>query len=160
MTIKRYVAFLPLLLVPLVVAQPADDPMILKLATCQESFLDWKDPIRQKRFLDKFDSTADYDIQQQGYYLIPRKPATLLGYKIVALSPRSLGQAPGFSVFVEGRFDAIKSTLEKQIGHTLDQCDASHGARSCSHKLDESRTVMLMGDKAQTIFGCGYPYQK
>jgi hypothetical protein len=85
LNIKRYVGLLPLLVAPLVVAQTADDPVILKLATCQESFLDWKDPIRQKRFLDKFESETDYDIQRQGYSLTPRKPATLLSYKVVTL---------------------------------------------------------------------------
>ena len=122
----RYCVFLA----PLVIAQAKDDPVISALATCQQSMFDWRDPERQKRILEKFESKADYAIER-GYYLIPRKPATLLGFRIIELSPTGLGKALGFSAFVEGRFDTVRRTLEAHIGHKLEQCHEPKGGRLC-----------------------------
>jgi hypothetical protein len=148
------------LVAPLALAQAADDPVILMLATCQESMLDWTNPARQSRILKKFESTADYDIERD-YYLIPRKPATLLGFRIIELSPSGLGKAPGFSVLVEGPFDTVKRTLETQTGHKLEKCNASaDGARSCVHAITSERVLMLTEVKAKTLVGCSYSNQK
>ena len=159
MNAKRYVALLPLFLAPLVIAQAKDDPVISTLATCLQSMFDWSDPERQKRILEKFESKADYAIDRR-YYLIPRKPATLLGFRIIELSPTGLGKAPGFSAIVEGRFDTVRRTLEAHIGHKLEQCYGLKGGRLCVRKVDDERLIMLRENRAKTLVGCSYPNQK
>lgn len=159
MNAKRYVALLPLFLAPLVIAKAKDDPVISTLATCQQSMFDWSDPERQKRILEKFESKADYAIKR-GYYLIPRKPATLLGFRVIELSPTGLGKAPGFSALVEGRFDTVRHSLEAHIGHKLEQCSRPKGERLCVRKVDDERLIMLRENKTKTLVGCSYPNQK
>jgi len=139
----------------------ADDPTLVSLATCQESWTDWKqDPGRGRTFRIKFES--EFRAQDREPFYLPIRPTTLLGQPVTRIYPDSVGMGVGFSVVASASFEAVKASMERHMGKPFDRCEVAEGAKSCERKLAKDRTVVLMeagrGNNPQTLFGCYYFY--
>lgn len=148
-------------LLPLSTAHAADDKTLVSLATCQESWTDWKqDPARGRTFRAKFES--EFRAQDREPFYLPIRPTTLLGHPVVRMYPDSVGMGVGFSVLAAASFEAVKTSMEQQMGKPFDRCGVDDGAKTCERKLAKDKTVLLMeagrGKNPQTLFGCYYFY--
>lgn len=157
------IAFFSLILLPVANSHAAAEPSLDSLATCRDSWLDWKDdPARGAKFTE--DLRANYMHQQDGGFL-PKAPKTLLGLPVASVYPESAGMAVGFSVLVSSRFDAAKKAVEKALGKPL-KCDPGHPGDEifgCELELGPKKTVMVATeDKSgkSTLIGCYYFYEK
>ncbi len=140
----------------------ADDPALLRLSTCQDSWLDWKnDDARMARFVDGFE--RQFVPAKQAAAFEPKAPMTLLGHPVAQVFPQSVGMGLGFSVLVNAPFTQARQSFEKQLGQPL-KCSTSDGMKACELTLGEEKTAMLMaadspGGKT-TLMGCYYYYEK
>ena len=87
----------------------AAGPNLDALATCRESWLDWKDDAaRMAKFAEGF--RADYTYQEdRGGFLVPKSPKSLLGMPVAKVYPDSTCMAVGFAVLVNSGFEAARS---------------------------------------------------
>jgi hypothetical protein len=146
-------------------ARAADDVMIERLATCQDSWIDWKtDPAQMKKLVDRF--RADF-VQKRDTdaFFVPRASMTILGLPVTQVYPESIGMAVGFSVVVNANFETTKAALAKRLGHPIDKCEPpSDNMRTCEREIAEKKTILLMAEddpKSTTaLFGCYYFYEK
>ena len=141
---KRFIAGAVLAsLLPLSTVYAADDKTLVSLATCQESWTDWKqDPARGRAFRVKFES--EFRAQDREPFYLPIRPTTLLGHPVVRLYPDSVGMGVGFSVLAAASFEAVKASMEQQMGKPFDRCGVDDGAKTCERKLAKDKTVLLM----------------
>jgi len=144
-------------------AQTEDDASILRLLTCQDSWMDWKnDAVKQQKFVDTLKASFKRN-DRDGSYL-PVKPMSILGHDVFQLYPQSVGMGLGYSVIVNASFETVKARLEKQMGKPFDSCQAASEGKSCEREVAKQRTVMLMegsrGANPKTLFGCYYLYEK
>lgn len=140
----------------------ADDPGLLRLASCQDSWLDWRrDETQMKRFADLV--LGGFSRQDRSPAFIPQSPSSLLGFPITELYPQSVGMGLGFSVAITASFDEARQGFEKLLGKPM-ACSRGEGMRNCELVLGEKKTAMLMApDKAgsrQALVGCYYYYEK
>lgn len=154
-----------LVLLPAAKSRAAAEPSLESLATCRDSWLDWKDdPARGAKFAEGLRASYTYR-EDSGGSLVPKAPKTLLGLPVARVYPESTGMAVGFSVVVNSRFDAAKKAVEKALGKPL-KCDPGHPGDEifgCELELGPKRTVMVATeDKAgkSTLIGCYYFYEK
>lgn len=143
--------------------QAADKPLLLQLATCEESWMDWgKSSSKVDEFRKQF--TEDFKRKDRDPGFAPIKPVSILGYSIAEAYPESVGMGVGFSLLVDAEFDKVKASLEKQVGKTIGECSKEGDSRSCEHKIGEKKTLVLFeggrGKNAKTLFGCYYFYAK
>ncbi len=143
-------------------ARAADEPNLLRLATCQDSWLDWKtDELRMGRFVAHLEQK--FVRSEQDAYFVPKAATTLLGHPVAQVYPQSVGTGLGFSVLVNVPFVQARQSFEKQLGRPL-KCSTSDGMRACDLSLGEKKTAMLIasdnpGSKT-TLLGCYYYYEK
>ena len=145
-----------------VTTHAAEDPAMLRLATCQDSWLDWKnDDARMSRFAHAVE--AQYVRSAQGDAFTPNVPTTLLGHAVAQVYPQSVGMGLGYSVLVNASFTQARQSFEKQLGKPL-KCSTSDGMRACELPIAEKKTAMLVaGDNPNsktTLLGCYYYYQQ
>ena len=151
------------LLVAVIPAQAADEMNIERLATCQDSWLDWKnDPPRMRKFGDSFQSAF---MQKAGDpFFVPKTSTTVVGLPVAQVFPESVGMAMGFSVLVDANFDKTKRSIEKKIGKTFKKCETGDNMRHCELPIGEKKTILLMAEdnpkSKTTLFGCYYFYEK
>lgn len=143
----------------------ADDVMIERLATCQDSWIDWKsDPAQMKKLLDRF--RADFAQKKDtDAFVVPRAGMTIAGLPVLQVYPESIGMAVGFSVVVSANFETTKAALAKRLGRAIDKCEPpSDNMRTCEREIAEKKTILLMAEdnpKSTTaLFGCYYFYEK
>jgi hypothetical protein len=140
------------------------DTGFARMATCQDSWLDWKtsDPAKLQAFAAQFGS--GYTQGADGQFLVPKSPQTPAGLRITQVFPESVGMGVGFSVTVDAPFDAVRKNVEKLLGKKLGKCETSDGMRACELELAPQRTVTVMaGDDPKshaTLVGCFYLYEK
>src|SRR5262249_48827381 len=68
-------------------AHAASEPTLESMATCQDSWLDWKDaPARGEKFIEALH--AGYTAKDGGY-LVPKTKATLFGLPVTRVYPES-----------------------------------------------------------------------
>lgn len=139
------------------------DPGLLQLATCQQSWLDFKnDPAKSEKFVASLKSNFKANGRDGSF--VPIKPTTILGHDVFQLYPESVGMAVGYSIIVNAGFDAVKGSLEKQMGKPFESCQSASEGKSCERLIGEKKTVMLMegsrGNSPKTLFGCYYFYAK
>ena len=144
-------------------AQTNDDAGVLRLLTCQDSWMEWKDdPVKKQKFVDSL--KANFKQNERDGTFEPIKPMTILGHSVFQLYPQSVGMGVGYSVIVNGSFEATKASLEKHMGKPFDRCQAASEGKSCERELAKLKTVMLVegsrGKDAKTAFGCYYLYEK
>lgn len=141
----------------------ADVPGMLQLATCEESWLEFKDdPAKAERFYRPL--LSQFRTMERDGSMVPVGPLRLLGHPVSRVYPESVGMGLGFSVIVEAGFDAARSSMEKQMGKSFEHCGVEEGAKSCEHRIAEKKTVVLMegrrGNNPLTLVGCYYYYEK
>ena len=144
-------------------AQTKGDAGVLRLLTCQDSWMDWKnDPVKQQQFADALKANFKPDGRDGSY--VPVRPMSILGHEVVQLYPQSVGMGVGYSVIVNASFDATKASLEKQMGKPFARCESASEGKSCERELAKQKTVMMMegsrGANPKTLFGCYYLYEK
>jgi hypothetical protein len=160
-SLATVLTILPLVFAP---ARAAEDPGIARLATCQDSWLDWQktDPARMKNFADHF--RAAFAPNDNGAFFVPKSNLSVLGFHVTQVYPESVGMGVGFSVLVEAPFDKARRSLEKSIGRPLGKCETSDNMRTCGLELGEKRTLMAMAEDSPkattTLLGCYYYYEK
>ena len=146
-------------------AEAADNLDVERLATCQDSWFEWKssDPAQLKKFVDRFQ--LDFSPQGSGGAFAPKSSQTVAGLSVAQVYPESIGMAVGFSVVVNANFDTTRTTLEKRIGKPIKKCEPpSDNMRTCELEIGEKKTIALMAEdnpkSTTTLFGCYYFYEK
>jgi hypothetical protein len=142
-------------------AQAATEPNLERMATCQDSWLDWKDdPTRIAKYADGLRTT--YTGQADGY-LVPKTKSSLFGLPVVGIYPQSIGMGVGFSVIVTGDFAAAKKAVEKAVGNSF-KCESdSDNLHACQSELGPKKTVTVTSDaddRKTVLIGCFYFYEK
>lgn len=159
----RLVSSFFLSLLAFTTAQAADNKLLLQLATCEESWVDWGKSSPQVNDFRKL-FTENFKAKDRDPGFTPVKPASILGHNIAEAYPESVGMGVGFSVLVDASFDKVKASLEKQVGKAIGQCSKEGDSRSCEHKIGDTKTLVLLeggrGKNAKTLFGCYYFYAK
>jgi hypothetical protein len=145
-------------------ALAADDLSIECLATCQDSWLDWKksNSVQLKQVGEHLRS--DFSQKESVPYLVPRANMTVAGLRVAQVFPDSLGMGVGFSVGVDATFDQARRSLEKTLGKPLTKCEVGDNMRTCALEIAEKRTLMVMAEdnakNGTTLLGCYYYYEK
>ena len=145
-------------------ARAGDTASIERMATCQDSWLEWTktDPAQMKKFGDDF--RADFSPSSDYAYAVPKTPKTVAGLRVTQVYPESVGMGVGFSLYVDAPFDEAKRTLEKALGKAFAKCETGDGMRTCARQIADQRTLMLMAEdnpkSTTTLVGCYYLYEK
>ena len=139
------------------------DTMIERLATCQDSWRDWKDdPVQTKKMAELFNSAFSEPAQDGSF--APKVSIQVVGVPVVQVYPESVGMGVGFSVILDASFDTVRAHAEKALGKPLDQCENGDGMRMCGREIAKERTITLMAGekdtKNRTLLGCYYLYAK
>ncbi len=144
-------------------ADAADGDLIERLATCQDSWFEWKDNPAQMRalansFNDSFTQKGNTPV------FAPKQRMLVAGLPVSQAYPQSVGMGVGFSLVVDANFETTRAALEKVAKKPLTMCETGDGMRSCELQVAEKRTLMLMtGDSGRaktTLIGCYYFYEK
>ena len=159
----RLAVVFSLALLPVATSHAAAEPSLDSMATCRDSWLDWKDdPTRGAKFTESL--RANYK-EDRGGFLLPKAPRTLLGLPVARVYPESAGMAVGFTVLVNSGFEVARKAVEKSLGKPL-KCDPGHPGDEmfgCELELGPKKTVMVASeDKSSksTLIGCYYFYEK
>jgi hypothetical protein len=153
-----------LLVVAALTMTAADDiNHIERLATCQDSWLEFKDdPAKSRAFGETF--IAAFTQKGNSGTFTPKSKVLVAGLPVVEAHPESLGTGVGFSVVVEGAFETAKHNVEKATGKSLKDCERGEGMRSCAIQLAPKKTLMVMSDESglsrRALVGCYYYYEK
>jgi hypothetical protein len=145
-------------------AWAAEDASLTRMATCQESWLDWqtKDPAQLKQFGDRLH--AEFAQHGNDAFVVPNANVSIAGLRVTQLFPNSIGMGVGLSVTVDAPFDKARQIIEKTAGKPLSKCETSDGMRTCGLEIAEKRTLMLMAEDnpkaTTTLVGCYYFYEK
>lgn len=142
-------------------AAAADESMLQRFGTCQESWLDWQenDP-RQSQFVRNLEARLNRQDVSAGF--TPKSPMTAFGLPVSQVFPQSVGMALGFSMIVDADFVQTRRAFEKQLGKAMN-CAISDGVPSCELKLGAKRIAVLATDdprRKTTLAGCYYFYQQ
>ncbi|MEO8806906.1 MAG: hypothetical protein ABI433_12560 [Burkholderiaceae bacterium] len=143
-------------------AGAADEPNLLRLSTCQDSWLDWKsDEPRMSRYVAHLQQK--FVRSEQDASFAPKTPTTLLGHPLAQVYPQSVGMGVGFSALLNVPFAQARQSFEKQLGRPL-TCSSSDGMKACELSLGDKKTAMLMASdnpaSKTTLLGCYYYYEK
>src|ERR1700721_1097162 len=145
-------------------ALAADDPGIERLATCQDSWLDWKknNSVQLKQVGEHLRS--DFSQKENTPYLVPKTSMTVVGLHVAQVFPDSVGMGVGFSVGVDATFDQTRRSLEKTLGKPLVKCEVGDNMRSCALEIAEKQPPLGWGEtnakNGTTLLGCYYYYEK
>jgi hypothetical protein len=139
----------------------AEEPQLQRLATCKDSWYEWKDDaVRTGQFAKYF--RANF-VEGDGGGFKPTTATRLFGFPVVQVFPQSVGMAVGFSVLVTGNEPKVRRTFEKQLGKAM-RCSTSDGMKSCELKIAEKKVAVTMavdnGKAGDTLIGCYYFYEK
>lgn len=151
-----------MLLAAIVPTTAADDLSLERLAMCQDSWLVWSktDPVRMKTFTDNIQS----NYSRSDAFFVPKSPKTVAGFHVTQVYPESVGMGVGFSIVVDGKFDAVRRAVEGKVGKSLKACETSDNMRSCELEIGEERTLTILAEdnakSSTTLFGCYYYYEK
>jgi hypothetical protein len=145
-------------------ATAAEDPVLERLATCRDSWLDWKkaNSPQLTSFAEHFQTAFTRDDNDP--FFKPKSSLSIDGLRILQLYPDSVGMGVGFSVLVDATFDKTRGIFEKSLGKPLKRCETGDGMRTCDLELGEMRTFTLMAEDSpkstSTLVGCYYYYEK
>src|SRR5580700_8397236 len=122
-------------LVAVLPAKAMDNLSIERLATCQDSWLDWKqsNPVQMQNFVNAFQS--DFLRNGNDPFFVPKSSQAVAGLPVAQVFPQSVGMGVGFSVTVNANFDKTKTTVEKKIGKSLKQCESGENMRTCALEI-------------------------
>jgi hypothetical protein len=163
--ISPLAGILTMFLVAVTPAWAADNLSIERLATCRDSWLDWKksDAVQLKKFVDSFQS--DFLRKEKDPFFVPKSNQTVAGLPVAQVLAESIGMAVGFSVVVNANFDRTRTSLAKKIGKSFGKCEPpSDNMRTCELEIGDKKTILLMAEdnvkSTTTLFGCYYFYAK
>jgi len=145
-------------------ARGADNVGVERLATCQDSWFEWKqgNSPQLRQFAQAFQTA--FEQKASDPFLVPRSSQNLAGMPIVRVFPESVGMGVGFSVIVNAGFDMTKSALERKYGKPFKKCETGDNMRSCALPIAQKKTLMVMADDSpkstETLIGCYYFYEK
>jgi hypothetical protein len=144
-------------------ARAADDNNIERMATCQDSWFEWKnEPSKLQDFTKHIKST--FVEKENSAFLVPKSEISVFGLKIVQLFPGSIGMAVGFSVIVEADFKKTRASLQKRLKNTFEKCETDDNMLTCELEIGEKKTILLLAEEdgkvVKTLFGCFYYYEK
>ena len=146
------------------IARASDNPTIERLATCQDSWVDWKEnsPGKLNQLVQYF--RAGFTRKESDPFFVPTSAQTVAGLPVARVFPESDGMGVGFSVWVNANFDQTRIALERKIGRSLKQCETGDNMRMCSLELGQKKTITLMAEdnpkSSMTLIGCYYFYEK
>jgi hypothetical protein len=152
------------LLVAVASAWADDDVTLTRMATCQDSWLDWqtKDPAQLKKFGDHLHT--EFSEHGNDAFVVPNARVSIAGLRVTQLFPNSVGMGVGISMTVDAPFDKARQAIEKAAGKPLTKCETGEGMRTCGLEIAEKRTLMLMAEDSPkattTLVGCYYFYEK
>jgi hypothetical protein len=140
----------------------AEERRLGQLATCQESWLGWRDDERRMtEYIEGFE--ADYTRSEEEPAFLPRGPSKVLGFPLIKVYPQSVGTGVGFSLQLVGSLAQVRAQVEQVLGKSLD-CSVSDEVMSCGFEIDPKRTITLAADGDGTgktsLLGCFYYYEK
>jgi len=144
-------------------ALAADDINIERLATCQDSWLEWKNEPSKLKDLSRY-IKSNFVEKENSAFLEPKSEKTVFGLKVVQLFPESIGMAVGFSVVVEADFKKARAALEKRLGKSFKKCETGDNMLTCELEIGDKKTILLMAEEdgkiTNTLLGCFYYYEK
>jgi hypothetical protein len=162
MKIASFAGILMLLLFAIAPASADDDVTLARLATCQDSWLDWQksDPAQLKKLGEHLH--VEFAEHGNDAFVVPNASISIAGLRVLQLFPGSVGMGVGLSVLVDAPFDKVRQTIERKAGKPFAKCEASDGMRSCGLEIAEKRTLIVMAedDATTTLVGCYYYYEK
>lgn len=128
----------------------ADDVPLARMATCQDSWLDWNKtaPAKNAAFAEHFRPLLSPHGNDP--YFLPKAKITFAGLNVSQVYPESIGMALGFSVAVDAPFDKARAALEKIAGKKLGHCENSDGMHTCAVQIAEQRTITAMPSTARS----------
>jgi hypothetical protein len=145
-------------------ARAADNLGVERLATCQDSWFEWKqnNPGQLQNFADGF--RAAFVHKGNDAFLVPRSSQSIAGLPVAQVFPESVGMGVGFSVVVDASFDTTKATIERKYGRPFGKCERGDNMRTCAIEVAEKKTITLMAEdnpkSTRTLIGCYYFYEK
>lgn len=145
-------------------ARSADNIGVERLATCQDSWFEWKqgNAPQLQQFARAFQTA--FERKAGDGFLVPRSSESVAGLPIARVFPESVGMGVGFSVIVNAGFDATKSAVERKSGKPFRKCETSDNMRTCAVQIGDKKTLMLMAEDppttTETLVGCYYFYEK
>src|ERR1700724_1914637 len=118
MNISSTAGLLTVFLAAATPAQAADNPGVERLATCQDSWFEWKssDPARLQTFIASFQSDFSQKKATAAFF-VPKSSQTVAGLPVAQVFPESVGMAVAFSVVVTANFERTRTSLEKNPGN-------------------------------------------
>ena len=141
----------------------AAEPSLDTLATCRDSWLDWKDDsARGAKFADDLRTTYTRQ-RNEGDFFVPKMPRKLLGLPVARVYPESAGMAVGFSVLVNSGFESARKAVEKALGKALKCDENSDEGFGCELALGPKKTAFVMAENKSSksaLIGCYYFYEK
>lgn len=138
----------------------AGEPVLSRLATCQDTWSGWQegDP-RMDRYVAFFENGYTRDDDAASF--TPKAPTTSMGFSVTNVFPQSVGMGVGFSVTLVGGYAQIQMAVESELKQPMD-CSTSDGMKSCVVGLAADRIVMLTsadnGAAPSSLLGCFYRY--
>ena len=92
-------------------AWAAEDLSLERMATCQDSWLDWEknEPAQLKKFGDQF--RADFSQSENDPFFVPKTDTSIDGLRVLQVFPGSVGMGVGFSAVVDATFENAKRTF-------------------------------------------------
>jgi len=138
----------------------ADDIVLQRLATCQDSWYDWKEG--DPRMTQYTAYIASRLAQADGAAFTPTAPMTVFSMPVSLVFPQSVGTGVGFSMMVGGDIAQVRKRYEAQLGKPM-TCATSDGSPTCELQVSAKKTVILMSEGPRsrtTLAGCYYFYQK
>jgi len=162
-TLRQVVNTLFLFLVMASSVWAADDGTIERMATCQDSWFEWKnDPSKLEDFAQYIKS--HFAETENSAFLVPKSEISAFGLKVVQLFPGTIGMAVGFSVVVAADFKTTRASLEKRLNKSFRKCETGDAMLTCELEVGEKKTILLLAEEdakiAHTLFGCLYYYEK
>jgi hypothetical protein len=142
----------------------ADDDALTRMALCGDSWVDWSktNPAKLKAFGDRF--RGQFSRHDNDPYALPKKPVSVLAFRVLQAFPESVGMGVGFSLTVDATFDETRRAVEKSVGKTLQHCESGEDMKTCELSIAPQRTITLLAedksDAHRTLIGCYYFYEK
>lgn len=122
-------------------AYAADEPQLQRLATCKDSWFEWKnDEAKQSGYADFI--KARFVPTEHGGAFTPKAPTTVFGLQVPQVFPGTVGMAVGFSMVVNADFAKARKIFEKQLDHLM-RCESGDGMKTCEFQIEDKRTYML-----------------
>lgn len=140
----------------------ADEALLARLATCEDSWLEWRnDPVRMRRLADEVTGAFTEKPRSPGF--APKAPTSVLGLPVAELFPESVGMGVGFSIALKASFEQARGAVEGRIGKPM-KCERGDGMHSCEVKLGDKRNAVVVAPDTrgaqESLIGCFYFYAK